>query len=69
MLLEEKLVVTEQDTASKDTFFFYKFNISKQYRPKNQSTKNEECHTGEMGSEKFQKSVTYYLNGPLHLFF
>jgi hypothetical protein len=30
MLLEEKLVVTKQDTASKDAFFLNGFNILKQ---------------------------------------
>ncbi len=35
MFLDWKLVVTKQDTASKDTFFLNNtYNISKQYRPK-----------------------------------
>ncbi len=29
--------------------------------------KIEECHTGGRGSEKWQNSLTYYLNGPLLL--
>ncbi len=69
MLLKEKIVVAEKDTVAKDTFFFNWFNISKQYRLKNESTKNEECHTkgegGGFGVRKVPKSVTYYLNSPL----
>ncbi len=49
MLLEEKLAVTKQDTASKDTFFLINLLFLKQYMPENQSSKNKECHTGEGG--------------------
>jgi hypothetical protein len=52
MFLEEKLVVTKQDTTSKDTFFLIDSIF--------QSNKG-------LRKEKCQKSVTYYLNGPLIL--
>jgi hypothetical protein len=45
------------------------FDILKQFRPKNQRFKNRKMshrgEGGEGGSEKCQKIVTYYLNGPL----
>ncbi len=64
MLLEEKLVVTKQDTASKDTFFLidliFQSNIG--LKISHQKMKN----VTRVWSEKCQKSVTYYLNGPLN---
>ncbi len=51
MLLEEKLVVTKQDIASKDTFFWIDLIF--------------QSNIGLKISHVCQ-SVTYYLNGPLN---
>jgi hypothetical protein len=45
MLLRAKPFIIMQDKASKENFFFL-FHISKQFRPKNQSSKIEKCPTG-----------------------
>jgi hypothetical protein len=67
MFLEEKLVVTKQDTASKDTFFLidliYQSNIG--LKTSHQKMKNVTRGGGRGGPGGVQKSVTYYLNGPL----
>jgi hypothetical protein len=64
LLFEEKLVVTKQDTASKETLFLtdliFQSNIG--LKIIHQKMKNDTRGGG--GSEKSQKSVTYYLNGP-----
>jgi hypothetical protein len=65
MLLEEKLVVTKPDTASKETFFLtdliFQSNIG--LKISHQKMKNVK-RGGGGGSENCQKSLTYYLNGP-----
>ncbi len=64
MILEEKLFITKQDKASKDTFFLihlvFQSNLS--LKISHQKLKNV---TQGRESEKYQKSVTYYLNDPI----
>ncbi len=45
--MEEKLFITKQDKASKDTFF--PIHLLFQRKPKIQSSKIEKCHTGGGG--------------------
>jgi hypothetical protein len=64
MLLDEKLVVTKQDTALKYTFFLFDliFQSNIGLKISHQHMKNV---TRGGVSQKSAKSVTYYLNGPL----
>jgi hypothetical protein len=64
MLLEVKLLVRKQDKASKDTFSSNSIDIAEQFKPKISHQKMKNVTRGG-GSEKCQKSVTYYLNGPI----
>jgi hypothetical protein len=64
MLLEEKLVVTKQDTASKETFFLTDLIVQSNIGLKISHQKVKNVTRGGGGSEKCQKSVTYFLNGP-----
>ncbi len=65
MLLEEKLVVTKQDTASKDAFFLINLIFQSNIGLKISHQKNEECHTGGGGSEKCQKKCHVLFEWPL----
>jgi hypothetical protein len=64
MLLEETLCVTKQDKASKDTFLLLHLIFQSNLSLKISHQKLKIVTQGGGGSEKCQKIVTYYLNGP-----
>jgi hypothetical protein len=64
MLLEVKSFVWKLVYASKSAFFLIEITIRSKLGIKI-SDQNKRIATGGGGSEKGQKSVTYYLNGPL----
>ncbi len=64
-LLDVKLFDTVQDKASKDSFFLIHLKFQSNLGLKLGDWKLKNVTRGGGGSEKRQKSVTYYLNGPL----
>jgi hypothetical protein len=64
MLLGENFVVTKQDTASKDTLFLIDLIFQSNIGLKSHQ-KMKNATRGRGGVRKVEKSVTYYLNGPL----
>jgi hypothetical protein len=62
MLLEAIKFVAEQDKASKNTLFLFHFLF--QSNLENSVIKSRIMSHKGGGSEKHQKSVTSYLNGP-----
>jgi hypothetical protein len=64
MLLEGTLCVTKQGKASKDTFLLIHLIFQSNLSLKISHQKMKIVTQGGGGSEKSQKSVTYYLNCP-----
>jgi hypothetical protein len=65
VLLEEKLAVTKQDTALKDTLFLIDLIFQSNIGLKISHQKMKNVTLGGGGVRKVPKSVTYYLNGPI----
>ena len=61
----KKSSLREQDKVLKDTFILIHFLLQCREVLENSYLKKEMSHRGGGMSEKCQKSVTYYLNGPL----
>ncbi len=64
MLFEVKKFVLKQDKALRYTFFTLHFTVQSLLGLKMTDYEKKNVTQGGGGSEKCQKIVTYYLNGP-----